>query len=210
MENPASDIKISANSVREFLDLLHPEGIAPNWLLIWIMTGLAKASYWFQTAEAAAGFVATCAADAIYFGVGLAPRDFGPHARCKADQVVALPGLFCDIDIAGPVHQKPGLPPRVEEARRILPARFPPTIIWETGHGIQAGWLFKEIWDLGPEGERDRAAALSQRWHSYLASEASRLGYAIDAVHDLSRVLRLPGCVNRKVPGDPRPVRIIQ
>lgn len=193
-----------------FLRTLYPEGIAPHRLLVWTMTGGTKRSHWFQNIEAAVEFVTDCDADAVYFGVGLAPKDFGPHARCKADEVAALPGLVCDFDIFGVVHNKAGLPPTIEEALRIFPAQFPPSIVWETGHGIQGAWLFKELWGLTSQDECARAAALSQRWHNYLAGEAKRLGYAIDAVHDLSRVLRLPGSRNRKIADDPRLVQVIR
>ena len=195
----------------EFLRRLHPEGIAPYYLLLWTTTGKEKESYWFQSIEAAVRFANTTTADAVYFGLGLSPLDFGPYARCKADEIVAIPGLACDLDVYCPgVHEKDGLPPNLDEALRILPERFPPSIVWSTGHGVQAIWLFKERWDLESDDERDRTAALSQRWHAYLAGEAKRLGYTIDAVHDLSRVLRLPGSMNKKLPHDPQPVQVVQ
>ncbi len=204
-------ITIPGAATFDFLRTLHPEGVAPHHLLIWTVTGGAKRSHWFPSIESATTFATSCQADAIYFGVGLAPKDFGPHARCKADEIVALPGVVCDVDVFCPgVHDKKGLAPNIDEALRVLPERFPPTIVWDTGHGIQAVWAFKEIWDLTCQDERDRAAALSQRWHNYLVDEAKRVGYAVDPVHDLSRVLRLPGSMNKKVQADPRPVQVIR
>ena len=195
----------------DFLRTLHPEGIAPHHLLIWTVTGDMKRSLWFRSIESAVAFVETCQPDAIYFGVGLSPKDFGLHARCKADEIVALSGLFCDIDLFCPgVHDKPGLAPSIDEALRVLPEEFPPTIVWDTGHGIQAMWLFKERWELNSEDVRDDAAALSQRWYNYLAAKGKRLGYAVDPIHDLSRVLRLPGTTNRKIQADPRLVKVVE
>lgn len=195
----------------DFLRELYPEGLPPYHLLIWTVEGEKKISHWFPTIESAASFASTTAADAVYFGVGLARMDLGPHRRCRSQEVAAVPGVVCDIDVyCARVHEKPGLPPSIDEALRILPERFQPTLVWDTGHGIQAVWLCKERWDLDSQDERDRAAALSQRWHTYLAGEAKRLGYTIDAVHDLARVLRLPGSTNNKVPGDPRPVHVIR
>ncbi len=195
----------------EFLRALYPEGVAPHHLLMWSMAGKEKRSHWFASIETAVEFASTTTADAVYFGLGLSPRDFGPYARCKADEIAMIPGLACDLDVYCPgVHEKDGLPPNLGEALRILPERFPPSIVWSTGHGLQAAWLFKERQDLTSQDERDRTAALSQRWHAYLAGEAKRVGYTIDAVHDLSRVLRLPGSMNNKVPDDPQPVQVIQ
>ncbi len=197
----------------DFLRTLYPDGLAPNHLLLWTLDHIGdeevKHSYWFTSIEAAAKFVGTCTAQNCYFGLCLSPADFGPHARCKADEVAVLPGIGCDIDVLSAVHKKEGLPPSIEEALRILPERFPPSFVWSSGYGLQAAWLFKEPWVLTSDEEREQAAALSQRWHTYLASEAERIGkYKIDAVHDLSHVFRVPGSLNKKVPDDPRPVEI--
>ncbi len=197
-----------------FLRDLYPEGVAPNYLLVWTLDKIGdkeiKVSRWFTSIEAAAEFVVTCPAQNIYFGVALSPADFGPHARCKADQVAVLPGLYCDLDVAGAAHSKPGLPPTKEEARRIVPTEFPPTLIVDSGHGLYGFWLFKENWKLESQEERERAKALSCRWHQLLADNARRLEYTIDSVFDLNRVLRLVGTENRKLAGDHRLVQVVE
>jgi hypothetical protein len=53
-------------------------------------------------------------------------------------------------------------------------------------------------------------SGLSKRWQAVLGAGAASLGfYYGTGVSDLARVLRLPGTVNRKVPVDPRPCRIL-
>src|SRR3954463_4407812 len=37
----------------------------------------------------------------IYLGPGLIRTDKGPHKQTKAHEVVAIPGLWADIDVAG-------------------------------------------------------------------------------------------------------------
>jgi len=209
---PAAAAVVPGSATFDFLRTLHPEGLAPHHLLIWTVTGDMKRSQWFRSIESAVAFVETCQADAIYFGVGLSAADRGPFARCKADEIAVLPGLVCDLDVAGPAHAKPGLPPTKEEARKILPLEFPPTLTVDSGHGLYGWWLFREPWQLESpdERERERAKALSQRWHHLLAENARRLGYVIDSVFDLSRVLRLVGTLNRKVAGDHRKVEVIE
>jgi hypothetical protein len=200
-----------------FFRELHSEGIgAGNYILIWTLTRTSpgteqKESHWFQNIESAVAFVESCKAQNIYFQIGLSPRNFGPDARCKANEVSALPGLACDLDVlVKGVHEKAGLPPTLEDALRILPEQFPPTIVWTTGNGAQATWLFKELWELKSEEDRNRAAALSQRWHNFVATEAKRLGYVIDSAFSLEHLFRLPGTENRKRPDDPKPVTIIR
>src|SRR5581483_12387685 len=149
--------------------------------LIWTMKGESKRSRWFANIESAVQFVEGVDADAAYFGVGLSPEDFGPQARCKADQVAVLPGLVCDLDVAGPAHSK-AVPPSKDDARRILPVECPPTLTVDSGHGLYGFWLFKENWVFDKPEERERAKALSYRWHQFLASNARRLGYVIDSV----------------------------
>lgn len=193
-----------------FLRKIHPADISPYWLLIWTMTGQGKLSRWFRTIADAASFVQQTKAEAIYVGVGLSPADLGPYVRCKTEQIVALPGLVCDLDIRSAAHSKEGLPPDIDSAKKILPVRFPPTLLVDSGHGLHGWWLFRERWDLDSNDERVKAAQLSQRWHNFLSESAARLEYVIDAVYDLARVLRLPGTVNRKIPTDCRLVRVVQ
>lgn len=192
----------------QFLRMLWPEGIAPYWLLIWTLTGDVKRSFWFRTIEEAATFAAETTASAVYFGLGLAEENLGPHRRCKADQIVALPGFGIDIDVAGPTHTKLGLPPTREEALKILPADFAPTLVTDTGWGFQAFWLFRERVELKNEDDRHQAAAISQRLHRWIEGRAEALGYTVDSVFDLSHVFRLVGTSNQKVPGEHKAVRI--
>jgi hypothetical protein len=201
------------SSALQFMRTLFPEGVSPNYFLLWTVSADVKRSHWFSSIEAAATFADGTNADATYFGLALSPKDFGPHHRCRSQEAAALCGLPFDFDIFGPVHNKPGLPRTTEDALRILrilPERFQPSLIWETGFGIQGLFLFKQSWELQTDGEREIAKALSIRWHRLLADNAKALGYTIDSVYDLSRVLRLPGSLNKKIAGDHRLVRVIE
>lgn len=207
-----SSIETSTKTINSialnFLQRLWPEDVAPYWLLMWTMGADGKRSHWFRTVEEAATFAAETTADAVYFGLGLSGQNPGPHRRCKSEEIVALPGFGVDLDVAGPAHTKLGLPRTKEEAYRILPTDFPPTIVVDSGHGLQAFWLLRERWELASDDERRHAAALSQRMHRWVESRATALGYTVDSVYDLSRVFRLPGTVNKKVTGDHREVRL--
>jgi len=129
-----------------------------------------------------------------------------PHGRGSANDCAHLPGLWLDVDIAGPGH-KGGhtLPPDVDLARELI-AAYPlePTVVVHSGGGLQAWWLFPEplpAADAGP---------LLTRWGATWADIGRQQHWHVDNVFDIARIMRLPGTINRKVPGDPRPVVVIE
>ncbi len=135
----------------------------------------------------------------VYLNVGLRDRDLGEHRRGAAESVIALPGLWADVDVKDPVHKQTSLPPTKREALKIVRGiPLPPTWIVDTGHGVQAWWLFKELWVFGDEREREEARELSRRFQGTLRAEAGRHGWHMDGTHDLARLLRVPGTSNRK------------
>lgn len=150
----------------------------------------------------------------IYIGPGMTRKDKGRFKRAKANDVVAIPGLWADIDIAGGVHESKPYPPDFEAAVALANAPgVVPTAIIRTGHGIQAWWLFPEPFvideDDDVEAEQGKLATVSQDWNSTLRYHAQRLGqWKIDSVFDLARVLRVPGTMNLKLADDPRPAVI--
>ena len=133
-----------------------------------------------------------------------------PGKRGGDDLSFYLPGLWADIDIAGPGHKtKATLPPNVTEAMRIVQASgLPEPSHWiHSGGGLYPWWLLEspiEITDL------EDFRALSQGWQNALARGAEKLGYHYGSgIGDLSRVLRIPGTVNRKA-GLERPCTMLE
>jgi hypothetical protein len=124
-----------------------------------------------------------------------------PHegSRGGDDLSFYLPGLWADIDIAGPGHKTKGtLPPSTAEAMKIVRASgLPEPSHWiHSGGGIYPWWILDsphEIEDV------EFARSLSNGWQQALLRGALKLGYSYGTgVGDLSRVLRIPGTVNRK------------
>lgn len=144
----------------------------------------------------------------VYLNVGLRGRDLGERRRGGAENVIALPGLWADIDIKDPVHKQPNLPPTRKEALKIVKGiPLPPSYVVDSGHGVQAWWLFREPWVFGGEREREEAEELSRRLQVTLREQAGRYGWHLDGTHDLARLMRIPGTVNRK--REPKEVRIV-
>ncbi|MCX6022657.1 MAG: hypothetical protein NTZ05_13190, partial [Chloroflexi bacterium] len=68
-------------------------------------------------------------------------------------------------------------------------------------------WCFQQPWVLETEEERMKAAALLKGWEKRVQHRAALLGWKLDSVGDLARVLRPTGTWNRK-PSRPAPVKV--
>ena len=162
------------------------------------LAAIAKA---IRDADSPVGALAT------YVGMALA-RNAGPlDRRARNDQVGAMVALWLDVDYAGPAHEKKNLPPTELDARRVIDSvGLPPTLVWNSGHGLQAAWRLAEPWVFEPgSAEADEAAAAARDWNLTFAVQGHRMGrWAVDRVHDLSRLLRAPGTINRKIKDDHR------
>jgi len=199
----------SEDEARRFLEAVFVDKPQSLYALIWSLP--SKRSEWFQDLAAAARHGAREERANVYMGVGLSEHDYGPNARCKADAIAGIGGLWADIDIAGDTHKKPNLPRSQEDALalvRELPTQ--PSAVIHSGGGLQVWWLFNELWVFESGSEREHAAQLSRRFHETLRNHAHRRGTDIDATSDLSRVMRLPGTQNQKVAATPRPVTILE
>lgn len=109
--------------------------------------------------------------------------DFGEigHAEVKGDRLPNPP----DADAAHQVYVHTGLP----EA----------SVIINSGGGLYEIVLLDEPFDLTVEGNRQRAISVSRRWQQLIEKTAREMGYHYGVgVHNLDRILRVPGTVNTK------------
>lgn len=151
----------------------------------------------FSDIDAAATFAA--GQTDVWVHVGLTRRQFSGGSRPKAAEIDGICGIGADIDIADPVHKKPGLPPDMAAARAVIAAiGLPHGLLVHSGHGLQAWWPFAEPWMFDDEAERRRAAILLRAFGITVRERAKALGYTIDMVFDLPRLMRLAGTVNGK------------
>ncbi len=65
-----------------------------------------------------------------------------------------------------------------------------PSAVVDSGGGYQAYWLTAETFVLHTDADRERAASLQKRWVMFVCGDPS--------VHDLRRILRVPGSRNHK------------
>ena len=199
LHDQTTGVKQKANNdAAQFLDCIFGDKEPDEGkILIWTLKG--KHSKFFDTAEDAIVYVNTKADQDVYVGCGISPKDYGPSKRCLANQIMGLPGFYADIDIADPVHKKQNLPQNLDQAIALVTGYgFDPSIIVDSGHGIHAWWLFKEVWDLSEDSERQKAGELSEQLSITIQNRAKQKGWVIDSVFDLARVLRIPGTMNCK------------
>ncbi len=146
-----------------------------------------------------------------FTGVGLAGRDLGPGRRAAAREVVAIAGLWLDVDVDdgtdGPGGKRGGAP-HVGAAAALASAVLTPTLLIRSGHGLHAWWLFEQPWQLTAPAQQAAAALASLRWQQRHRALAAVGGFGLDATHDLARLLRPPGTFNGKG-GGAAPVRLI-
>jgi hypothetical protein len=133
--------------------------------------------------------------------------------RGRNSDAAWLYGVWSDIDIAGPGHKHDpakyagrDLPHDEATARAIVEAsKLPQPTTWvHSGGGLYAWWLLEH------PAPAQQHAELVKAWQAALGRGAEQLGLHYGTgVSDLARVMRLPGTINRKIPADPRPCRIL-
>lgn len=194
--------------MEEFLNMLFAEAVAENRRLCVFTLPDRRTRHFSSLAAAALHAAEEAKTKEVYFGVGLAGRNFG--RRNSSSDVVAIVGLWADVDLTAPWRAEKPLPGTIDEARTILD-KLPlaPSVLVDSGHGLHAYWLFKEPWVFETDDERTEAAKRARGWVQTVRNAARVLGWDVDSVGDLARVLRLPGTVNRK--GDtPVEVRVVE
>ena len=185
--------------------------VPPGPVLVWTLPD--KSSCWHSTFDTVDADVLRHEHRDVYTGVGLAPTTgvrLTAHNRLREHQVAGIPAFWADIDVAHPVHKMAAqLPPTAEQALEALAALpFEPTIIVDSGHGMQVWWLLEEPWLFDTPEERELARRASQWWHSVIKGLFEDKGWTIDATFDLSRVMRIPSTWNNKVVDDRRRVEV--
>lgn len=142
----------------------------------------------------------------VYFGVGTLatkPR----YGRGKLDHIGGIGAVHIDIDVAHAdkrVHKKGNLPPTLDAAIEFATGvQITPSIIVSSGYGIHAYWLLKEFWTFNNADDRATAGKLIETWQRMFKWRASHNSWDVDATQDLTRVLRVPGTLNYKLPDQP-------
>lgn len=115
-----------------------------------------------------------------------------PFVRAQKRYVAALNCLYGEFDVKAYGTKQ-------HIAEHIAGATWPtPSVIVDSGGGIHCYWLLREPWLLDSDDTRQAAEIVQRSWvQQVIGADAT--------VHDLVRILRVPGTLNFKY-DPPRPV----
>lgn len=179
-----------------FLNTLWPDNV-PDRACIQLWTLADKKTHSFQALDPAAERVTSVDGD-IYIAAGLAPSVVKPsNTRTAARAIVGIPGIWADLDVNGGPEHKTGAAPDIDSAITLAKSIVPPTLLINSGYGLQAWWLLDKPW-LFREGDNEQAARMVQAFQTMLRAKAKAAGFTIDSTHDLARLMRIPGSENCK------------
>jgi hypothetical protein len=149
----------------------------------------------------------------VYFRVTMLPPT-GPKGRGRggAQDAHMLSFLWADLDYGTVGHKKPAdgqpLPATEDDARNLTAGMPEPTLTVHSGGGLYPIWLLDKPILIADDNRAD-IEKLSERWQNTISRRAEKLQLHYGNVGDLSRVLRLPGSINRKADIE-RPCRVIE
>ncbi len=115
----------------------------------------------------------------------------GKPGKWKEDDIAFLRGVAVDIDPRADEEAKPGGLTRERErimaiARKLMTGPCPPSVVIDTGNGVQLIWLFDDLIENSPE-LRARVKALAESLQTLLEG---------DHTQSVEHVFRLPGTRN--------------
>lgn len=133
----------------------------------------------------------------LYHTVGLLQKNPEKGRGTEAD-VIAIPGLWFDLDCKEGKHNVQDLPSRDEALTflREFPLR-PSLVVW-SGGGLHIYWLFTKPLYFLTEEERLAGKDLSVAFQKAIILQGQDRGWKLDNTSDLIRLLRLPGTFNHK------------
>jgi len=175
----------------EFLRALWPTVPAGLLVQLWQLQG--RRSFYLRSPDT--GDYYAKGKNDVYCGVALAAKDHGRSRRCPASQAAAIAGLWLDVDVNGGPDCKVGAAPDIVAAGQLMQEFAEPTLIVNSGYGLQGWWLFEEPWHFADALEQQGAAIMARQW---LALHRDVAGFSLDGVADLARLMRVPGTFNGK------------
>lgn len=225
---PLSDVpKEALPQIEEFMDTFYYPakaqaivkgfGREKAYLVLTVQTQKGSTSKFFDLVADSGGMVrfylglwargkAKC-----YFNLGYRNVNLGAYKRGSFEHVMGIPGLWLDIDIAGPNHVEKRLPTSLEEAKSLVIEAMPdhpPTHLVYSGGGLHVYHIFQKPWFFKDADEKEKAQLMLRGLYLRTQAAAQKHGWKIDNCSDLARLLRVPGTYNMKDAANPRLVEI--
>jgi hypothetical protein len=200
------------NHALSFLNAIFSKKPAGHHILVWELNRQAdtKRNNFFDTVEKAAAYAAKekQAGTDVYFCVSTLPKL--ARGRGKLSDVLGIGSLHLDVDIQNSLaHKKQNLPATIDEAIAFVNSvDLKPSILINSGYGLHAYWLLQDFVTFD-ETTRPAMAGLLESWQRLFKYKAGLIGYDVDATQDTTRVLRVPGTLNWKIPANPVTASVI-
>ena len=132
----------------------------------------------------------------VYFGVNLMDESPSRNTRVKTEHVTLQTATVADIDILGGAHTDLNkYPADFNAVKKFLP--FPVSLTVSSGEGGHTYCIYSEPIIITAEN-RSEATKRNKKFINAIRSRAGKYAKAVDSVHDLPRVLRVPGTYNYK------------
>lgn len=146
----------------------------------------------------------------VYVGINVFKEKI-EKGRGKLSDIAAVTSFFADVDVENTMRQskKKYAKSKAQAQTIIEQVGLKPSIILDSGYGLQGYWIFKEPWVIENVIERTELHTKSKAWGQTVNSVAKMHGAQVDPANDITRVFRLPGTYNLKDPEDPKPVKFI-
>lgn len=149
----------------------------------------------------------------VWFQRNPMDRNLSISGRGKAEDVCAVTSLAADVDFKDAAAGDPDTAWKIVGDIAEALGRKPAAVV-HSGNGLHPYWRVDRddpAWTFTTAAGRASGQAVLRRFQRLCSTIAARHGAAkLDNVSDLCRVLRVPGTFNRKDPGNPLPVRLIE
>lgn len=192
-------LKPNAEQVKQFLSRLWSGAAEGVLALVSISKGGVHPI--FATVKSYGGFLKVFTDQAtvgdLYHCIGLL-QGRPQKGRGAETDVVAIPGLWFDLDCLEGKHNTKNLPSREEALSLLKEFHLRPSLIVWSGGGLHVYWLFQEPLYFHTPEERQAGKDLSSRFQKMIILMGKKRGWKLDNTSDLVRVLRLPGTYNHK------------
>lgn len=152
----------------------------------------SKETWWWPAGEAEVA--GPDLSEDLYFGVYPSKVRKGRRERTEEADIEAINCLYADID------SKDFGGDKVKTASHVKQLSPKPSVIVDSGGGYHCYWLLHDPFVLSTPLKTEIAESLVERWVFYVGGDK--------AVHDLARILRVPGTLNHKY-DPPQEVRVV-
>jgi uncharacterized protein (DUF927 family) len=115
------------------------------------------------------------------------------------DDIDGLNAIVADCDLFGPAHVEKNLPKDAKTVQEVLKPFPKPTYYIDSGYGMYAVWVFKEMISMEAEADRQAVFGIYRGLGRVLISAFAGKGYKLDNVFCPSHLFRIPGSLNFKL-----------